>query len=125
MITQLLMHKLAEILAHLSDIREQIILLDNLLHSVCSRTRDGMSLIGLGVGKSTSALGQRIDHVPVHKETRDGRVSTRESLGDSLQIRDNAFLFPGMEGSRAPHPTYHLVEDQQCAVSLAHLFHCL
>lgn len=109
MITQLLVYKLAEVLAHLSDIREQIILLNNLLYSVCSCTRDGMSLIGLSVGESTSALGQRIDHVPVHEETRDGRVSTRESLSDSLQIRDNTFLLPGMECSRAAHTAYHLV----------------
>ena len=55
----------------------------------------------------------------------DRLVAAAEALGDHLDVRRDAFLFPGMHGAGAAHAAHHLVEDQQRAVAVADLAHAL
>lgn len=106
---QTLVKKLTQILSHRSYVRQQIILLYNLLHLVCSRTGNGVSLVCLTVDKSAGALTQSIDDVLVDEQSGNWGIASTKSFGNCLEVRDDVFLLPGMEGSGAAHAGHYFV----------------
>ena len=67
----------------------------------------------------------RLDDLVLRQDRADRLVAAAQALGDRHQVGDDALLLAGVERAGAAHAAHHLVEDQQHAVSVAHLAHRL
>ena len=84
-----------------------------------------MRLVGVAVHEAAGTGVQRIDDPAVDQHAADRLVAAAETLRHHLQVRRDAFLFPGMHRAGAAHAAHHLIEDQQRAVAVADLAHAL
>ena len=72
---------------------------------------------------SRAAILKSVDNVLVDEYPGHGLISSPEALADSLNIRRNALMLPGVMRSCTSHAAHDLVEDEERAVLLAHGLH--
>ena len=82
-----------------------------------------MPLVRLAMAENTGAFVHSLHDMVCHQHARNRNVPTTETLPDCLDVRDDAFLFQCVLGTATAHAAHDLVENEECAVSLADGFH--
>jgi len=83
-----------------------------------------VALVCLSVAELPGTFVHRLHNRVTDQDRRHRRISTTQTLCDSLDIGDNILLFPGMQGPTTAHAAHNLVKDQESTVLLANSFHC-
>lgn len=81
-----------------------------------------MGLKALSMGEICRTRFQDSVYLVVDENARDRYVAASKSVADDLDVRDHAFLLPGVRGTRSAHTTHEFVQDKERAVSFAHFF---
>jgi len=123
--TQPLAQRALELRAALAHVREQLVALNHLLH----RERGGRSRrvadVGVAVLEQPAAAAHRIDQLARCEHRADRLVAAAQPFGERHQVRDDAFLFDGVQAAGAPHAAHHFVGDVEDAVAVAQRAHAL
>jgi hypothetical protein len=114
---------LFQISTHNPHILKQVFFLDGLLNRQRSRTSDGVALVRLSMSKNARTLVHRLHDLLADQETRNRGVPSSETLTDSLEVGNNALVFPCVQGATPTHAAHHFVKNEKRAVLLANGFH--
>src|SRR6476620_7802506 len=82
---------------------EQPFFSDHPLHFKRRRTGERVREIGVPVLESARSLPDRTDDAPAREHCADRLIAAAQPLGDSLDIRGDAFLLPGVARTGAAH----------------------
>lgn len=88
---------------------QQILVSDDLLHFVRSGTGYRMALVRLAVDEAIRSSLESIYHRAVDEKCTDGLIACSETFRYGLQVRNDVFLLPGVQGARASHSRHHLI----------------
>ena len=87
------------------------------LHSRIEHVRVAQQFIEL-ISQATLD-NTKLDDSTRDQDARNGLIAATHRLTDCLNVGDDAFLLPGMQRTRATHAAHHLIQNKQCAVTIA------